>query len=331
MADKALLIFVHHGLYYAIDALGVREIIPLPELTPVEESPPYVAGVVDFRGKIMPIIDLDLFFGHEGQRYFLTDFVIVLEAEGVVKGIIVNEVKNMKSVREEDIQPVANDEGTKGSKNFVTAEAMIGEDVAMVLDYVNLIKYSRKRKGKAKAPAFCPEATPEEREVFHQRSLNLMQPPERIVMEGLVPLAVFSLGGEYFGTGLEFVREFTTLRNVVPVPCTPSHIVGNMNLRGDILTLVDIRSILKIAESSPSKDAKAIVAQIDELLAGVPVDEVFEVIYLQEDKIKPVPAAIEPISDEFIKGTFPYGGKMLSILDLQKIVTREDLIVNEEV
>lgn len=88
--------------------------------------------------------------------------------------------------------------------------------------------------------------TPEELTIFHARARILMQLPEEVVVEGMTSLAVVSLNGEYFGVDLEVIKEFANIRGVTPVPCTPAHIVGDMNLRGDILTIMDIGGMLNL-------------------------------------------------------------------------------------
>jgi len=175
----------------------------------------------------------------------------------------------------------------------------------------------------------CPSATPEERAIFRERALDLRQSTESSDFTGLMPLAVIGLNGEYFGLDLEVVREFTNIHNVTPIPCCPAHVVGNMNLRGEIVTLVDVRSALNMPLSAASTSSKAIVIHVDDLVAGLPVDEVFDVIYLRPSEVRPVPAAVHSVSDEFLRGTAPYFEKMLSILDLPKILTNGGLMVEE--
>lgn len=146
----------------------------------------------------------------------------------------------------------------------------------------------------------------------------------------MIPLAVIGLNGEYFGLNLEVVGEFTNICKVTPIPCCPAHVVGNMNLRGEIVTLVDIRSVLNMPLSATSTASKAIVIRVDDLVAGVPVDEVFDVRYLRPSEVKPVPATLHFGDDEFLRGTAPYFEKMMSILDLPKILAKGGLVVNEE-
>ena len=144
------------------------------------------------------------------------------------------------------------------------------------------------------------------------------------------------LNGEYFGIDLAIVREFSALRIVTPVPCCPEHVVGQMNLRGDILTLMDIRAALNMpfanVRNGTSSDptGKVVVVQTNALKVGVLVDDVFDVMNLQPSEIHAVPSAVQSLSEEYLKGTAPCGEKMLSILDLPKILTQGALIVNEE-
>ena len=84
---------------------------------------------------------------------------------------------------------------------------------------------------------FCPDATPEDRAIFHERARNLMHPPEKFDPCRAVTLCRCRFKGEYFGVELELVREFSDMYNLTPIPCCPEHIVGNMNLRGNIVTI----------------------------------------------------------------------------------------------
>lgn len=177
---------------------------------------------------------------------------------------------------------------------------------------------------------YCPTTPLEVRAIFRERADSLRQLADSSDFNGLMPIAVIGLNGEYFGLDLGVVREFTTLRNVTPIPCCPQYVVGNMNLRGEIVTLFDIRNVLKMPLTT-NTSSKAIVIQINDTVAGVPVDEVLDVMYLRSSDVKNVPVAINSVGNEFLRGTASYSEKMLGILDLQKILTKGDLTVNEEV
>lgn len=349
IAPEAYLIFNVNGSLYGVEAQSVLEIFSLPELTPIAQAPRDIIGVVNLRGDILAVMDLNLRFGYRQLEYCLTDSVIVVEWQKLRVGIIVNQVQEVYNIYPEDMTKefLYDRELLDRSRPFVSGIAKVAADIVMLLNTENLLRYSDsveplvgdKNKYNLELEAvkytkdriFCPHATPEEKAILRERSHNLMLSSEKQDLTGLIPLAVIGLSGEYFGLDLKLVREFTDLRKVTPVPCCPPHIVGNMNLRGEIVTLVDVRSLLKMPMFATETAAKVMVVCVDGLVAGVTVDEVFDVMYLHPAQISPVPAAAHSISDQYLQGTAPYLEKMMSLLDLQKIFKQGVLIVNEEV
>jgi len=322
-----------------VPAPAVREILSLPELTPVEEAPEYVAGVMNLRGRIVPVIDLMVRFGHARQPYRLADSVVVFEWEGTAMGLILNAVRDVWEIPESAIEAVPQYAPGQPAR-FLAGFAKRDEQVIMLLDLERVVRLPvevpaqlEEGEGEESPPApervFAPEATAEERETFRERARSLARPVETRDFTGLQPLAVARLGTELFGFPLPAVREFSDLTTVTRVPCCPDHVVGQMNLRGDILTLVDIRSALRIANGRPV-DGKVVVVQSGDLVVGIPVDEVLDVLYLRPAEITGVPAVLEAAEGQYLEGTAPYGSQMLGILDLQRLLTGANLVVNEE-
>ncbi|MEO1400452.1 MAG: chemotaxis protein CheW [Cyanobacteria bacterium J06635_1] len=185
---------------------------------------------------------------------------------------------------------------------------------------------------------YCPNVTPRARQIFHQRAVGLRQSQENADSNELIPLAIVGLGKEYFGLVLDRIREFITIRNVMPMPCCPHHIVGNMNLRGEVITLVDIRRALNLSQSeadvtqttfTQERVAKAIVIEVDDVVAGITVDQVLDVIYLPSSGVASMPAALPKTRQDFFQGVTRYHQKTLSILNLPKILSLGGLIVDQ--
>jgi purine-binding chemotaxis protein CheW len=104
-----------------------------------------------------------------------------------------------------------------------------------------------------------------------------------------------------------------------------------MNLRGDILTLVDIRPALRMALAQPGPKSKVIVLDIPDLHAGIVADEVIDVIAIAPDSITAVPAAVQAPVDEYLRGVASHDDRVISILDLAAIFERGELEENSEV
>ena len=90
--EQSYLIFCHRGARYGIDVGFVREIVWLPALAPVEESPLHVVGIFNLRGRVVPVIDLGLRFGHPRQPCLISDCVIVIDCGPMLMGIIASTV-----------------------------------------------------------------------------------------------------------------------------------------------------------------------------------------------------------------------------------------------
>jgi purine-binding chemotaxis protein CheW len=178
---------------------------------------------------------------------------------------------------------------------------------------------------------YCPNSTPEERAIFRARADNLKQRIESSkVTNELITLAVINLGDEYFGLDLELIRAFTDISNLTPIPCCPNHIVGNINLRGEIVTLVDIRNVLNLPPTPVSVGSKAVVVQVDDIVAGLPVDQVLEMVELNSADMIPLSGIVSEFGEQYIRGTAFFQEKILRVLDLPKLFRQGELVVNEQ-
>lgn len=396
MENIPYLIFSVKGALYGVEALSVKEIFLLPEVTAIAETPLDIVGVVNLRGDILAIVDLNVRLGYTPEEYSLTDSIIVVESSNLLVsdeknardkigrvGIIVNQVFEVKNIPESAIttdiyyggegvlteEKIAQ-ESTGHPTRFVRGVAKVDEDIVMLLESEYLINAwekvdeksdrinfsqpqavleksaeqfeeteswelnfpaNRKKATNLKTLEFCPQATPEERAIFRQRAKNLMEVTLGEDFTGLMPLAVIGLNDEYFGIDLEIVREFTDVDKISPVPCTPAHIVGNMNLRGEIVTLVDIRGALNMPMTRAENPSKAMIIEVIDMVAGAIVDEVFDVMYLNPSEIKVIPTAVHSTNghDEYAIGTANYRQKMMTIVDLPKIMLQGGLVVEE--
>jgi len=318
--------------------MAVREIVPLPQVTPLEETPAYVVGVANLRGQIVPVIDLNLRFGHAPQPYRLEDCIVVLEHGEAVIGILVNEVSHVREILPTELLPLPSyGVDLPVDTRFVTGLFQAGEQVAMLLHLENLLRLSGELPAVPGVEALMPPertdasllTSPHDRNVLRERTLQLSQPVESVEGDGATPLVVVRLGEEYFGIGLHAIREFSDVHSLAPIPCCPSHVVGLMNLRGDLITVLDIAGPLGLASAPAHADRKIVVLNRSDGSVGVLVDDVLEVLTLSATEMPPVPATAHPGGEDHRQGTVPYGKQMLSLLDLPALLMQQNLIVNE--
>ncbi|WP_036481849.1 chemotaxis protein CheW [Myxosarcina sp. GI1] len=350
MESRPYLIFSLHGLPYAIDANCVREIFLLPELIPAIEAPNDIIGLLNLRSQITPIMHLDLRFGHRFEGCHSNDCVIVVESQGLQIGIVIHDVREAKYIEPQLIKTdLSYGRDRDINAAFVAGVAEIADEVVFLLDVDNLVRHrdrvvaliedaSETEAAESIEPKpagnfydlYFPQATAKESAIMRQRAENLRIVAEQTEDSELTSLAVVDIDGEYFGIDLDIVREFTKIGKITSIPQCPSHIVGNMNLRGEILTLIDLRQVLNLQSDRAlqagfanrhNQAAKAVAVNVDDEIAGILVDRVVDVTNCPAETIA-LPLALDSNSSKYFKGTTNYSGKPIGIIDISKMLSQ---------
>jgi purine-binding chemotaxis protein CheW len=350
-SPSTLLIFDLDDARFGVDATLVRESIWLPKLTPVEEAPTYIVGIFSLRGQIVPVTDLNLRFGHPARPYRISDQIVIMELDQCPMGLIVSEVREVIELSSEAIQASPKFVVEASVDNpLVLGQVRVGDNIVMLLDarqvtlldarqLMHLPQDLAQADTEQMSPThnFCPQATLEEHAAFRTRAKALMEVAGEDKGTRL-PVAVVELSGEYFGIELEAVQEFCDIVHPCPIPCCPPHILGAMTLRGNLFTLLDLRAALNLPLAAQASDTAVIVRASpwfgtghSEQAVGVAVDQVHEVIYLREEELRVLPAAVHEQHGAEVKGTAPYAGKTITVLNLSALLAREEWIVNETV
>ena len=90
---------------YGLEILKVREIISVMEITSVPQTPDFIKGVINLRGKVIPVVDLRLKFGMPEKSYTKETCTIVVDVRGLMMGIVVDTVSEVLDIAESDIEP----------------------------------------------------------------------------------------------------------------------------------------------------------------------------------------------------------------------------------
>ena len=352
MKDNSYFSFGLNDRLYGISTAYVEEVFPLPELIVIPQAQPELLGVVNLRGEMIPIIDFNQYLGVQSSHYRLTDTVIVLKREKTKVGIIVDQVFEVLTIAPDEITTELDPNQAVTDNGFIGGLTSRAGDMIILSDPENWLssidshtfklvenyltqEINRSQSSEeflTKQAVFAPNATPEEREIFRERANNLKLTFESQDLTLVKPLTIIVLTHQLFGIDLGIVREFTDIQQVTPIPCCPPHIVGNMNLRGEIVTLVDIRPVLNLPLTPITPTSKALIVEVEEILAGVIVEDVRESMFLLNPlQIMAVTPETHSINHDYLQGEAVYDHKMMSILDVPKIFLQGSLIVEQAV
>jgi purine-binding chemotaxis protein CheW len=130
-------------------------------------------------------------------------------------------------------------------------------------------------------------------------------------------LVVFSLAAEEYGVPITLVQEIIRHTPPRPIPGSPSHVEGVINLRGRIIPIVDLRARLGMGGQRPG-DAKIVIVDMDPLIVGVVVDEVREVLTVGADQCEPAPEGAGHA--DYLEAVAKLEGRLVVMLDMGRLL-----------
>lgn len=153
-----------------------------------------------------------------------------------------------------------------------------------------------------------------------------MSEAEKIDQDKLTQWVTFTLADETYGLDVMRVQEVLRVSEITPVPGAQDFILGIINLRGNVVTVIDTRSRFGLPVKEQDDQSRIIIIESQEHVIGLLVDSVSEVAYLHESEIDSAPSTGADESSKYIHGVHSTDGKLLILVDVNKIVTDEDLM-----
>jgi len=140
-----------------------------------------------------------------------------------------------------------------------------------------------------------------------------------------IQLVIFRLAGEEFGLDISQVREIIRMQDITPMPQAPEFIEGVINLRGQIIAVMDLANRFGLKSSERTEKARIVVSEVKDNTVGLIVDEVPEVLRISEGSVDPTPGMIESqIHSDFIKGVGKLEDRLIILLAADKILSHEE-------
>ena len=135
----------------------------------------------------------------------------------------------------------------------------------------------------------------------------------------------FSLGTEDYAIPLLSVREVISVPETTPIPKAPSHFLGIMNLRGQVISVVDLRTKLKIKKKEGENEESVFIVDIQGMNLGVVVDSINKVLAFNVNEINQVPEIESQVNAEYIDGVYRKENSLTVLLNVAKVLDLGDL------
>lgn len=301
---------------------AVEEILLLPEIAPLPDAPGDVVGIIDRRGQTLPVIHLAKRLHIAEPKCRVTDNLVVVNPEGFSVGLIVERVSEIFEVATDRIDLLPNI-FSPPLTSFLSGVIRLGEKILPLIDPSSLIRSPvavqavstlevRDNLGDFYSQ-FAPQATPQEQAIFYQRRINLSQQKQQETQEKF-SIALAEINNEVIGIPLEQVREFVIVDRPAPMPFSPAFILGAVNLRSEILPLIDILNLLGLKTIDKPRN-EAIVTQVNNLNLGIAVDEIRGIVDIDQSLIN-----LEKETRQGVTGTAIFEDEIITIVDLPELL-----------
>ncbi len=330
MLNRVELLYFNIGdLKFGLEIGGLQEILEMVEITSLPDSPDFVEGVINLRGKIIPVINLGKVCNIKSKEEDVTQLcIIVVRIEKLITGLIVDRVNEVLKI---DSMLIETPSDGLSLTQFLSGVAKLEKEIIFVLDLNKifdfqkkafLIKVNREKIKEEKKEKI--ESTAIIKSVLHQRAINLAGTKQiSKSKKRLKQILSFSLGEEWYGLRIKFVKEILYFSNITRVPFAPRCVMGIINLRGEIVAVIDIRKMLDLPkEERLLNKSHIVVVEAYKKLVAFWVNKIGDIVDFLPSAIVPPLSTLEKSKVGFIEGEieFEKENRLITLLNLENII-----------
>jgi len=313
--ERQLVSFTVSDEEYAIPIENIQEIVQIPEhITKVPNSEQSILGIMNLRDKILPLASLRRLFGFPEEQLTEQSRIVVLSMGNLSVGIVVDSVKEVLRVPESVIEPVPSII-LKDEKDFEITEICRlneGKRLVSIISVSNLFKH---KDIKEALSSLETEQSIEEK----KENEETLEEEEQFV--------VFKLDEQEYAVPIETVQEIVRIpEGLTHVPKTPDFVEGVINLRGNVLPVIDLRKRFDLQEKQRDEHQRIMVFVIDNISVGFIVDSVNEVLKIPKSVIQKSPELSAEQAKIFTRvANLEKQGRIIQIIEPKELLNKEEL------
>ncbi|PTY39681.1 chemotaxis protein CheW [Brachyspira hampsonii] len=146
----------------------------------------------------------------------------------------------------------------------------------------------------------------------------------RVDLEDSTNLVTFRLGSGEYAIDIMQAKEIIKMEKITLIPNAPDFVEGVINLRGNIIPIIDLKKRFNLEETEGDKNTGIIIVKIEDVDMGIIIDSISKVVSISNSDIQPPPPMLSGIGQKYIKGVGKLEDKLLVVLDLEKLFTTDE-------
>ncbi len=313
------------GNKYAINTDNVLEIMKLPALDYPQKLPNNILGLLKYNNFVINIIDIRFYLNINVTPYDSHNELLIVKTDEIIFGIITEKIIGILP-----FDTALVDQIPFIDNNMIIDSLYKYENETIFI--VNLYSLETLLK---QHDSFIPEVDVQALLPQDEASKALMKKrTNEIVEKSSLRIASgelhaknkyisFNLNNDFYCISLDYVKEVLKDTPITNVPGTPDFIEGIMNLRGDYITVINLKKFLSLPEENTSSDKNPVVIiKANELKLALLIDKINELFEFQE-------SGIEPASESYYTNEFIYNQTLYTVLNVEQVASDKRIIITD--
>lgn len=309
---------------YAVNTANVLEIMKLPALDYPQKLPNNIIGLLKYNNFVINVVDIRFYLNIDVTNYNTHNELLIVKTDEVIFGIITDKI----------IGILPFDTALVDQIPFVDSKMVIeslykfnNETIFIVNIYSleNILKQHDNILPETDIPSLFPQDKTS-KSLMNKRALSIIEKSSlRLTSSDLHAknkYISFNLNGDYYCIALDFVKEVLKDTSITRVPGTPDFIEGIMNLRGDYITVINLKKFLSLPEGENLDKKPVIIIKCNELKLALLIDKINELFEYQE-------SAYQEISETYYANEFIYNKTLYTVLNIDKISSDKRIIITD--
>ena len=309
---------------YAINTSNVLEIMKLPALDYPQKLPNNIIGLLKYNNFVINVVDIRFYLNIDVEKYDYHNELLIVKTDEVIFGIITDKI----------IGILPFDTALMDQIPFVDSKMIIeslykfnNETIFIVNIYAleNLLKQHDLILPEVDILSLFPQDN-KSKALMSKRTRSIAEKSTLRLASGELhaknKYISFNLNNDYYCIALDFVKEVLKDTHITNVPGTPDFIEGIMNLRGDYITVINLKKFLSLPETTINEKKPVIIIKCNELKLALLIDKINELFEYQE-------SSQEENSDSYYANEFIYNKTLYTALNIDKISSDKRIIITD--
>ena len=308
---------------YAVNSDNVLEIMKLPALDYPQKLPNNIIGLLKYNNFVINILDIRFYLNIDVTPYNINNELIIIKTDEIIFGIITDKVLGILpfDVAHVDAIPFVDNNMVIESLYKFNQETIF---IINVYAIENLLKQHQEGIDIDILKLFPQDK--DSQNIMSKRTLAIANKSSLKLASGELhaknKYISFNLDNDSYCIELNYVREVLKDTSITKVPGTPDFIEGIMNLRGDYITVLNLKKFLNLSSSNSPDKKPVIIVKCNELKIALLIDRINELFEFQQNDL------CEP-NDSYFSNEFIYNETLYTILNIDKITSDKKIIITD--